>query len=41
MRTFFTDEDIYAALMETRKELVSQEEEIDTCSLIDENGNVL
>lgn len=40
MRTFFTDEDIYAALMESRKELVSQEE-IDTCSLIDENGNVL
>lgn len=40
MRNFFFDEDIYDALMQSRKELVSHEE-IDTCSLIDENGNVL
>lgn len=40
MRNFITDESIYDALMETRKEIDAQEE-IDTCFLIDENGNVL
>lgn len=40
MRNFIFDVDFYDALMESRKELISQEE-IETCSLIDENGNVL